>query len=167
MTRIRTLLRVAVLGSMLSAAPAHAQLLIGGQLGYLFDTKQDQFSIGADVRIPLAREGFQINPRVTHFLLSGGASLNQLDANVLYTIPGQSKSRAHVYLGGGAALIRESFDGATRTTSETKVGLNYIAGAVFNTNTNLVPWVQTMYTAATEYGNTYVASFGLSYKLKR
>jgi opacity protein-like surface antigen len=167
MTRRLLPLVVALAATVFTAAPLSAQLLIGGQIGYLFDTKEDQFSIGADVRLPLSQAAWSVNPRVVHYLLSGGVSLNQLDANLLYTIPGQSKSRVHFYVGGGAAVVRQSFDGATKTTSETKVGLNYIAGAEFNTNSNLIPWAQTMYTAAMDYGNTYVASFGLSYRLKR
>jgi hypothetical protein len=160
---------IALIGiSLLSPGPLAAQTLLGGQIGYLFDTKEDQFSIGADARIPLSNASWTANPRLTHYLIGDGFSLNQIDLNMLYRIPGQAKSRVQFYVGGGVALVRQSFDGPNGSrTSETKAGLNYVTGAQFPQKGSWVPWVQTMYTAAMDYGNSYVASVGLSYKLKR
>ncbi|MBC7897307.1 MAG: outer membrane beta-barrel protein [Cytophagaceae bacterium] len=166
---IRSLLLRASLaaGLTLAAAPAHAQLAVGGNIGWLFDTEEDRFSIGADGRYTLANKRWILNPRITKYLLSEGASAWQLDANLLYDIPVEASFKVKPYAGLGLAFVNSSFETTAGDESDSKVGVNWIAGAALRTTGKLTPWLHFTYTAAMDYGNTFVGFAGLSYAIGR
>lgn len=153
---------------VVTAAPAHAQLAVGGNLGWLFDTREDRFSIGADGRYTLEDKRWILNPRFTYYLLSEGASLWQLDANALFEFPVEASFKVKPYAGLGLALVNAGFETATGDDeSESKVGVNWIWGASLNTTSKLKPWLHFTYTAAQEYGNTFVGFVGASIPIGR
>ncbi len=154
-------------GLTFAAAPAHAQLAVGANLGWLFDTEEDRFSIGADGRYTLANKRWTLNPRFTKYLLSEGASLWQLDANLLYEFPVEASLKVKPYAGLGLALVNQSFETATGDESDSQVGVNWIWGAALKTTGKVTPWLHFTYTAAMDYGNTFVGFAGFSYAIGR
>jgi hypothetical protein len=153
---------VAALGSLLLSAPVHAQLAVGGHFGWLFDTEEDRFSIGADARYTLKDKRWALNPRFTYYLWSEGASGWQVDGNVLYRFSVAGSEKVEPYAGLGVGFISTSFDSGLTDVSDSKVAANLISGFNVKTSSRVKPWVHFQYTAAMDFGNLFIGFIGVS-----
>lgn len=163
--KVATQALVVALGMVGTAPAAQAQLAVGGYVGWLFDTEVDRLSVGADARYTLKDNRWALNPRFTYYLWSEGASGWQLDGNVLYRFPVAASERVEPYAGLGVGLHHSAFESGTTNESESKVAANLISGFAVKTKGKLKPWVHVQYTAAMDFGNLFIASFGASYSL--
>ncbi len=151
---------------LLMASPAHAQLSVGGNVGWLFDTREDRLALGADARIALQDKRWVINPRYTHYLLDEGSSRWQLDGNLLYKFPVIASEAILPYAGIGIGLISSTFETGNDKSTETDIGTNLISGFEFKTISRIKPWLHFQYTAVPDQRNTFAGFFGLSYVLQ-
>jgi hypothetical protein len=145
---------------------AAAQISVGGYLGGEFDNQNHWLLYGADVRVPLATAPATPligQARLTYHPYGGGFSILQIDANVLLPLELAHPGQFHPYLGAGAAFLHESGG----DDSESKVGLNLITGADVDLSPGspLFGIVQTQYTIAREFPNSYTLVFGLGVHL--
>ena len=165
----RRILRHFALLAVVALLPARSsaqQLSVGGNLGWMFDTEVDRLSIGADVRYALKDQRWALNPRFTCFLWSEGSSGWQLDGNVLYRFPVGASEKVEPYAGIGLGLVSTSFDsGTSGKVTDTVVGTNIISGFSLKTASKLKPWLHLQYTAAIDFGNTFIGFVGASYPL--
>jgi hypothetical protein len=152
----------------LAALPkiASAQFTVGGYLGGEFDNKNNWLLYGADVRVPLSSApALPVNgqARLTYHSYGSGFSAVQIDANLLLPLVLAHPEQFQPYVGAGAAFIHASGDGA----SDSKAGLNLITGADvdFSPGSALFGIVQTQYTIARDYPNSYTLVFGLGVHL--
>jgi opacity protein-like surface antigen len=153
----------------IAPAAAHAQIRVGPALGYEFDLDEDWLYFGADARIGLRDRPWEINPRVL-YNSADGFSVLQLDANLLYNLALKNTTRVAPYAGVGLVMQRSSFDGGGTTgesESETKVGLNLIAGARLNTTGSVSPFASYSYSVVREQGNLALLTFGVHIAVKK
>jgi len=150
------------------AAPrvAHAQLSVGGYAGAEFDNKDNWILFGGEARLPLDKminKPVDANVRFTYHSYGSGYSVTQLDFNALHNLVLAKPGLFAPYVGLGAAWIHASGSGA----SENKAGLNLITGTklVFDPKSRVQPFVNTQYTIARDWGNSYTLTVGLSFKL--
>lgn len=145
---------------------ASAQFTVGGYLGGEFDNQSNWLLYGADVRVPLAMAtAIPLNgqARLTYHSYGGGFSSTQIDANLLLPLQLAHPGQFMPYVGAGAVYIHEGGAGA----SDNKVGLNLITG----TDVDLSPGsplfgiVQTQYSIAREFPNSYTLVVGLGVHL--
>ncbi len=150
---------------LVAPAPAAAQLAVGGNLGWMFDTEVDRLSLGADARYTLKDNRWALNPRFTYFLWSEGSSGWQIDGNLLYRFRVASSEKVQPYVGLGLGLVSTSFKSGTTNSSESVVGTNLISGFNLQTASKLKPWLHVQYTAALDFGNTFIGFMGVSYPI--
>jgi hypothetical protein len=145
---------------------AAAQLTVGGYVGGQFDMKDNWVLYGADARIPLSTAPSVPvvgQARFTYHSFGSGASATQVDVNLLLPLELAHPGQFHPHVGAGLGWVHESATGF----SENKVGLNLITGADidFSPTSPVFGIVQTEYTIATEYPNSYVLTLGVGVHL--
>ena len=160
--RQRLALALLVLGaSFLVPACTHAQWRVGAGLGYEFDLTDGWLHLGVDARYAMPTSNFEINPRLL-FNPGDGYSSTQADVNLLYKIALANAKRIVPYAGAGLLVQRFSIksSGQFKGSSETKVGVNLLAGARLNTTSSLSPFATAAYSVIREQGNNMVILAG-------
>lgn len=149
-------------------ATAHAQVRVGGGLGYEFDLTDQWLHVAADARFALPSRNMEFNPRVL-YNAGDGYTVLQADANLVFNLDLVKTKRVTPYVGAGVLLQRLSFDdiGATTPESETKVGLNLLTGARLNTSGPVSPFATMSYSVVREQGNTMILLLGVHWVLGR
>jgi hypothetical protein len=156
---------LAIVASLLFAAPASAQWRVGPFLGGEHESGWDEFLvIGADARKPLDTNDLEINPRFSYFIRDL-ATRFQLDFNVIKRLDVASTGRLEPYLGTGIAFGRISHD-LDAIDNESALGFNYIMGATLKTTGRWQPFAQFVYTALHDSPNNAVVSAGVHFKIQ-
>jgi hypothetical protein len=159
-----------MLVGLIAGAPRalSAQVGVGGFVAREFDERNDWVLIGAEAEIPLHARSLSFNPRLSYHPYQDG-SVVQIAANVLmgFTDPGSAKCKP--FMGLGLSWLHDSYDppGVGASFSESKIGLNFVAGArLDDPSWKLQPYIHTQYTAAGTYPNSFTLSIGALYTLK-
>ncbi len=148
---------------------AQSQVRIGGGLGYEFDLTEKWLHVAADARFTLPTKHMEFNPRIL-YNPGDGYSVLQADANVVFNLDLERSKRVTPYAGAGVLLQRISVDAfgtSTPATSETKVGLNLLAGARVNTEGPISPFATMSYAVVREQGNSMILLLGAHWVLGR
>ncbi len=146
---------------------ATAQIRVGAGLGYEFDLKQDWLHIGVEARMDVPNSKWEFNPRL---LYNPGQNdkVIQADVNLLYKLDVVDMKNVVPYAGAGVLVQRYSFDGGpTNSGSETKVGINLIAGARMVTTGPISPFATIAYSVIRDQGNNMVLFVGAHYALPK
>lgn len=140
---LATILFLVTVFSTVPTAGAQARIEASPRLGFDLVGDVEEFFVGLDARIRLVAAPVILNPAFDYYFTEGNLNVYQFSANVLYPIryPGMRP-----YVGAGIGISRISLDRdgrrfGTFERSDTDVGLNLIAGAVFRTG-NMRPFVQ-------------------------
>lgn len=157
------------------AAPRamHAQWGIGGFVGREFDEGDHWAILGADARFPLQNSPVVINPRFTYHSFGFGSKAIQFDVNVLYDFKLANPGLIRPYLGVGGGLVHTSISADlgcdVDCSSSTLVG-DFVAGfrlAFGNGESPIMPFVNSEYSFAKQFTNTYQLTVGIIYSPKK
>jgi hypothetical protein len=161
---------LALLLTTLAAPAAFAQtpaaklpISVAPYFGAVLDTSDDWLVFGGEVRIPVSRRPFEINPRLTHNPFEGGSML-QLDVNLLHNYDLATKGRLKPYVGVGGALNRVK----AGEFSESSLGVNLISGArlAMQPDSRFEPFLNAQYTIIRDQGNPFTLVVGATFQLK-
>lgn len=140
---------------------ARAQLAIAPFAGREFDETNDWVLFGAEAHVAVGQSGWTINPRFTYHPVSG-ASIVQFDGNLLYEVKPASGA-VTPYAGAGLGWTHLSGD-----NSDSKGVANLVAGMRFHfaASGKVEPYVNSEYSFAKQFTNTYHLDVGLMFLLK-
>jgi hypothetical protein len=148
-----------------AALPARssAQRSIAPFVGREFDEQSNWIFLGGEAWLGLPTSAWSINPRFTYHSLGAGSTGLQLDANAVYEFKPASGS-VTPFAGAGLGWIHTSGGG----TSDSKVGGTFVAGIRLHLagNDKLEPYLNTEYTYAKQFTNTYQMLVGLIFRMK-
>ena len=144
-----------------AAQPADFPIVVSGFIGVVFDTEEDWFFLGGDVRLPIQNRTFEINPRLSYQPIEGGHT-TQIDVNVIWQLVLANQGRFRPFAGIGGGVISDTFAEET----ETKVGFNLIAGTRFAlAQSRIQPYVHVQYTMVRDRLNPFAVAFGVGIPL--
>jgi hypothetical protein len=157
--------RLAVPGLLaltLAAIPqtAHAQIGVGGSLGYVYDNSTDFIYLSAEARAPLAGLPIDIQPRFTWQPVSGAAVFTY-EINALYHIQLRDTTGVVPYTGIGFVYQAISNGGSQAA------GYNLIFGIDFPHLKRFRPFFQFEYSVLeNHFPNQGALGLGLIYEFK-
>jgi len=171
-SRVGLLAASAIIG-MAAPRAVHAQWGVGAFVGREFDESDHWMFLGADARVPLQNSPVIINPRFVYHSYGSGSTAFQFDVNVLYDFKLANPGLIRPYLGVGGGLVHTSFGtdfGCDVDCSQTTLVADFVAGfklAFGNGDSQVVPFVNTEYSFAKQFTNTYQLSAGIIYTPKK
>lgn len=162
-----------LVGAFAVPGTARAQHSVGAFLGREFDESDHWLLFGAEARMALPNSPVVINPRASYHSWGEGAKALQLDVNVLYDFKLANPGLIRPYLGVGGGLVHQSFGsdgGCGSDCSSSKLVGDFVAGfklVTGNGDAAIVPFLNTEYSFAKQFTNTYQMTIGLIYTLKK
>ena len=172
--RFTHLVKIAAVAAAVSVVPGqlHAQWGVGAFVGREFDEADNWVIFGAHATYAVKNSPVVVNPRFTYHSYGSGSSSLQVDVNVLYDFALANPGLIRPYLGVGGGLVRlsESSDFCDADCSQSKLVANFLAGfklAFGSGDSRLMPFVDTEYSFAKQFTNTYHLSIGFTYALTR
>lgn len=154
---------VFLIAGTIAPARARAQNAIAPFVGREFDEAQNWIVFGGEGRIGLPPSAWSINPRFTYHSLGSGFSAIQIDANAVYDFKPAS-GPVTPFAGAGLGWVHASGGG----TSDSKIAGTFVAGLRLHLagNDRIEPYLNTEYTFAKQFTNTYDMLVGLMFRMK-
>lgn len=145
------------------SARAGAQSAVAPFVGREFDETNNWVVFGGEARIGLRPSAWSINPRFTYHPLGAGFTSLQIDANAVYDFKPASGA-VTPFAGAGLGWVHTSGGG----TSDSKVAGTFEAGLRLHLagNDRVEPYLNTEYTFAKQFTNTYDMLVGLMFRMK-
>lgn len=146
----------------LAAVPqgAHAQVAVGGSLGYVYDNSSNFIYLSAEARAPLSGIPLEIQPRFTWQPVNGAAVFTY-EINALYPIMLKDSTGVIPYTGVGFVYQAISNGGSQAA------GYNLIFGIEYPHLKNLRPFLQFEYSVLeNHFPNQGTLGLGLLYQFK-
>ena len=162
-----------VLAGLAGPRAAHAQWGVGAFVGREFDESDHWVIFGAHAMLPLANSPVVINPRFTYHSFGFGSKAIQFDVNVLYDFKLANPGLIRPYLGVGGGLVRTSISselGCDVDCSSSKLVADFVAGfrlALGKGDSPFMPFVNSEYSFAKQFTNTYQLTVGVTYTPNR
>jgi len=170
--RISHMIRAAAFAAIVAVPGClHAQWGVGAFVGREFDESDHWLLFGAHATYAVHNSPVVINPRFVYHSFGSGFTDMQFDVNVLYDFTLANPGLIRPYLGVGGGLVHESVSSTycmTDCSSSKAVG-DFVAGfklAIGSGDSPLVPFVNTEYSFATQFTNSYQLTVGVTYTLK-
>jgi hypothetical protein len=169
-TRVALVAAIVLIGWAMPRT-VHAQWGVGGFVGREFDESDHWVILGAHAVFPLQNSPVVINPRFTYHSFGSGFTVIQFDVNVLYDFKLANPGLIRPYLGVGGGYVHSSFGSACTTDcSAGKLVADFVAGfrlAFGDGDSPIMPFVNSEYSFAKQYTNTYQLTVGFTYTMKK